>query len=121
MSNNEIARLTNGMKQSTQPAAPKQITIPGTYSEIFQATATVFHDLSISMPLKDYAAKEILAIAYIAKAFSSSGGSERYLVNFIPHDGNVTIEIRTIPIKYTYTPEFILERIQKEVLLQREL
>jgi len=121
MSNYETNRLMNQLEQSSSSKA-KEITLDCSYEEAFLTVTSVFHDLCIHMPKKDFDGKKILGISHIARAFSEAGGSERYVVSFQAENNKVKLTIRTIPfIKYEYNDEFIAEKILEEDALQKRL
>ena len=121
MSNGEINRLSRDIKNSPNSIVKKEITTTAPYKEAFLATASVFHDLSISILNKDFDGKEMLAIDWGAQKLLSNGGSSRYLVSFKESSGLTIISISALPLKYNFDVDFVLERIQKEIALGNKL
>lgn len=119
MSNLEIDRCASVLARENRSA---HLVTDVSYEQAFQAVVTVFHDLAISMPLKDFEGRRILGFNYAAQTFTQSGGSERYLVEFTPTSKGTEISIKlTHMINYNYDEKFISNRIQYEIGLQRLL
>lgn len=122
MSNKEISRCIRDIENSPRS---EEITIEGTYKEVFQATVEVFHNLCIQILEKDFDNKRIFGINYVVKEFlTSNAGSDRYIISFEPNlkNNEVKITIKSIPlVRYHFTTEFILQKIQEEIELQRKL
>ena len=103
----KIDRYINNLEQSDRF---EEIVIEGSYQEVFQAVLTVFHDLSLVIPKKDFEGKKIYGVIY---------GEGQRLALFKEENGKIKVVLKSSG--FYYDDRIILEKIQEEIELQKRL